>query len=218
MNERGKEMEIQERPNFKQYYDDLGKKPDIEKTDNSFKDIEDICIDILQSLPHLDYGAYELEMSEMVIHTYENPTTFQLLEALDQVQQYKNRLSEIMNDIEQEYSVRKTTLELLEGANNVASIQKSADKRNGEAMMRYPTLYLKKTAIESLRTLAMSTMNNLKAIGDVVSRQASIIGFQISLGEYKKKNSLDIAMAREDSEYDYKSGVSSVDWGETLKG
>ena len=210
-------MQIQERPDFKQFYDDLGSKPDIDKTDNSFKDIEDICVDILKSLPHLDYGAYELEISEMVIHTYENPTTFQLLEALDQVQQYKNRLSEIMNDIEQEYSVRKTTLELLEVANNVASVQKSADKRNGEAMMRYPTLYLKKTAIESLRTLAMSTMNNLKAIGDVVSRQASIIGFQISLGEYKKKNSLDIAMANEDGDYDYKSGVSNIDWGETLK-
>jgi hypothetical protein len=63
----------------------------------------------------------------------------------------------------------------------------------------------------------MSTMNNLKAIGDVVSRQASIIGFQISLGEYKKKNSLDIAMANEDGDYDYKSGVSNIDWGETLK-
>lgn len=180
-----------------------------------FNELESIVYDIVSTLPKLDLSKYHDEMEEMEVQTYENPTTFQLLETMDHVQQYKNRLSEILNDVEHEYAVRKRTLDMLYAANNLVSNQKSADKRQGEAMLKYPNLVLQLGKIEAFRTEITNVMGNLKAIGDVISRQASIISMQIQLGEYRKKDVLDFnhaGLAEEGN--DYKSGAPEVDWGD----
>ena len=153
----------------------------------------------------------------MTVQTYDNPNTFQLLEEMDQVQQYKNRLSEILTDVEHEYAVRRRTLDMLYAANNLVSNQKSADKRQGEAILRYPNLVLQLGKIEAFRTEVINIMNNLKSIVDVISRQASIINMQINLGEYRHKTALDFNHeGNENAEEanDYKSGAPKVDWGD----
>lgn len=185
------------------------------KKECNFNELESIVYDIIGTLPKLDLNAYHEEMSDMTVQTYENPNTFQLLEEMDKVQQFKNRLSEILSDIEHEYAVRKRTMEMLYSANNLASNQKSADKRQGEAMLRYPNLVLQLGKIEAFRTEVVNVMNNLKSIGDVISRQASIISMQIQLGEYRKKTQLDFNHNDGAEEAnDYKSGAPEVDWGD----
>src|SRR5574344_255951 len=79
----------------------------------TFTDVEDIGKTILSTLPKLDFNKLRDEMSNMHVETFENPTTFQLSEEMAQVQEYKNRLSEIMNKVEHEYLVRKRVNDML---------------------------------------------------------------------------------------------------------
>jgi hypothetical protein len=185
------------------------------KKECTFGELEVIVYDIIDTLPHLDYNALHEEAQDMVVKTSDNPTTFQLLEQMEKVQQYKNRLGEIMTDVEHEYATRKRCMELLYAANNLSSNQKSVDKRQGEAMLRYPNLVLQFGRIESFRTELLNIMNNLKSVGDMISRQASIISMQMQLGEYRKKTSLDFNHGPEAEDVmDYKSGAPEIDWSD----
>ena len=210
-------LDIDDNSNRKNFFD---KMDDIDKTHSrkecNFNELETIVYDIINTLPKLDLNAYHNEMLEMSVQTYENPNTFQLLEEMDRVQQYKNRLSEILYDVEHEYAVRKRTMDMLYSANNLVSNQKSADKRQGEAMLRYPNLVLQLGKIEAFRTEVTNVMGNLKSIGDVISRQASIISMQIQLGEYRKKTNLDFNHGDGGAEEpnDYKSGAPELEWGD----
>lgn len=181
----------------------------------TFTDVEDIGKTILSTLPKLDFNKLRDEMSNMHVETFENPTTFQLSEEMAQVQEYKNRLSEIMNKVEHEYLVRKRVNDMLFDANQAVSKQSSADKRKGEATIRYPMLLLQFETINSFRSEVTNIMNNLRSVGDTVSRQASIISMQISLGEYRKKMPDELVNHGEaESGNDYKSGVSQIEWNE----
>ena len=64
------------------------------------------------------------------------------------VQQYKNRLSEIASMVEHEYMTRKRVNDILFDANQAVSQQSSADKRRGDATLRFPILLLRFTDIE----------------------------------------------------------------------
>lgn len=185
----------------------------LSKKSCDFADLEAVVYDIIATLPKLDLDAYHEEAKNMLVKTSDNPTTFQLLEMMDNVQQYKNRLSEIMIDVDHECAVRKRTLDMLNSANDLMSNQKSSDKRHGEASLRFPNLLLQLGRIEAFRTELQNIMNNLKSIGDVISRQASILSLQIQLGEYRKKMSLDFNRDSDAEENnDYKSGAPEIDW------
>ena len=179
----------------------------------SFSDVEVIGKTILATLPKINMNKLRNEMANMHVETFENPTTFQLAEAMAKVQEYKNRLSEIMNVVEHEYMVRKRVNDMLFDANQAVSKQSSADKRKGEATIRYPMLLLQFETINSFRSEVTNVMNNIRAIGDTVSRQASIISMQISLGEYRKKMPTEMINRGSIEEgQDYKSGVSEINW------
>jgi hypothetical protein len=179
----------------------------------SFNDVEDIGKTIISTLKPINMNKLRSEMNNMSVEIFENPTTFQLAEAMAKVQEFKNRLSEIMNDVEHEYLVRKRVNDMLFDANQAVSKQSSADKRRGEATIRYPMLLLQFENINSFRTEVTNVMNNMRSIGDTVSRQASILNMQISLGEYRKKLPVELQDNGEATQkVDYKSGVPSLEW------
>src|SRR5574344_2746318 len=117
-----------------------------------------------------------------------------------------------MNVVEHEYLVRKRVNDMLFDANQAVSKQSSADKRKGEATIRYPMLLLQFETINSFRSEVTNIMNNLRSVGDTVSRQASIISMQISLGEYRKKMPNELNGNDIEEHKDYKSGVSELQW------
>lgn len=181
----------------------------------SFNDVEDIGKTIISTLKPINMNKLRSEMNNMSVEIFENPTTFQLAEAMAKVQEFKNRLSEIMNDVEHEYLVRKRVNDMLFDANQAVSKQSSADKRRGEATIRYPMLLLQFENINSFRTEVTNVMNNMRSIGDTVSRQASILNMQISLGEYRKKLPVELQDNGEATQkVDYKSGVPSLEWAD----
>ena len=181
----------------------------------TFADVEAIGKRMLSSLPKLDIDKFRDEMFDMHVDVYENPTTFQITESMAKVQAYKDRLSEIVNLVEHEYITRKRVNEILFDANQAVSKQSSADKRKGEATLRFPILLLKFSAIESFRSEVTNKVNNMRSIGETISRQASIMQMQITLGEYRKKNPEDFRKHSEaEQPNDYKSGAPEMEWSD----
>lgn len=183
--------------------------------DCSFGDVEDIGKTIISTLKPMNINELRKEIESMHVEIFDNPTTFQLLDAMSKVQEYKSRVSEILNNVEHEYLIRKRVNDMLFDANQAVSKQSSADKRRGEATIRYPMLLLQFENINSFRTEVNNIMNNMRSIGDTVSRQASIISMQITLGEYRKKLPKELADGAEGViNKDYKTGVSEVPWSQ----
>jgi len=179
----------------------------------SFADVEMIAKKTLSALPKLHFAKYRSEMNKMHVDVYENPTTFQITESMAKVQEYKNRLSEIMIAVEHEYMTRKRVNDMLFDANQAISKQSSADKRRGEATIRFATYLLQLSNIESFRYEVTTVMNNMRSIGDTISRQASVMQMQITLGEYRKKLPQEFNNRGEGEEpLDYKSGASELTW------
>jgi len=179
----------------------------------SFADVEIIARSALKALPKLDFNRLRAEMDNMEVTVYENPTTFQLTESMAKVQGYKNRLAEISSLVEHEYITRKRVNDILFDANQAISKQSSADKRKGEATLRYPTLLLKLSSIESFRLEVNNTINNMRSIGETLSRQTTIMQMQISLGEYRKKLPEEFKKRGEGEDtLDYKSGAPDLNW------
>ena len=127
----------------------------------SFAEVEQIGKAMIAALPKINFNKIRNEMEHMQVDVYENPTTFQITESMAKVQQYKNRLSEIASMVEHEYMTRKRVNDILFDANQAVSKQSSADKRRGEATLRFPILLLRFTDIESFRYEVTSKMNNV---------------------------------------------------------
>ena len=179
----------------------------------SFAEVEQIGKAMIAALPKINFNKIRNEMEHMQVDVYENPTTFQITESMAKVQQYKNRLSEIASMVEHEYMTRKRVNDILFDANQAVSKQSSADKRRGEATLRFPILLLRFTEIESFRYEVTSKMNNLRSIGDTISRQASVMQMQITLGEYRKKTPQEFEQRGEgEDKLDYKSGAPELTW------
>ena len=190
---------------------------DIEKeyADNhatTFNDVESIANRVLASMKKLEYAKLRNEMSNMHVEIHPNPTTFQLLEALATVQGYKTRLAEISNDVEHEYNIRKRVNDMLFDANQAVSKQSSADKRKGEAAIRYPVQIMQLETINSFRIEVNNYIKNMQSTGEMLSRQASLIQMQLSLGEYRKKLPNEFGGNEAEEKLDYKPGVSEMEW------
>lgn len=157
-------------------------------TNCSLADIENFVASLLKSLPKLNRNAIRYEMSEMIVNVEKNPTTFDINEGLALTQGYRDRLSELINAATSEYKVRKRCLEMLFDAINLISKASSADKRKGEATMKYPTMVMQVEAAELFVKEIEMIHANIKSTADSISRQASVMGMQISLGERRQGN------------------------------
>ena len=171
---------------FDSALEELNNKP--AKQMYSTNDLEDIANNILSTLPKLERNAYRREMLNMQVKVSENPTTFELNEGLARVQGYKDRLSEIFNLANAEYRLRKRTKEMLFDAQSVLSKASSADKRNGEASLKYPLLLLNLEAAEIFVDEVEQIMSNMKSTSETISRQVSVLGFQLQIGDVRHSN------------------------------
>lgn len=198
--------------NFLEVLDNLTER--YENKSCTFSEIETIVKELLATIPKLDYCAIRSEIATYHVETYDNPTTFQLLEGINRVQEYKNRIGEILMTVENEWTLRKRMNEILFDSLQAISKQSSADKRKGEATMRYPLLLIKYETINSLKSDINNVLSNLRSTGDLLSRQASIISMQINLGEYRKKVPAEFNEMLAEAGIDYKSGVEEIKLGE----
>lgn len=153
----------------------------------SVGDIENMAKEMLSTLPKLNRNALRDEMDQMHVNVYVDPTTFNINEGLAQAQAYRERLTTILMLAEREVNIRNKVLDMLSMANTVMSKASSADKRKGEALLKYPTQFIFLEAAETFRNEVQMVLNNMKATSESISRQASVLQAQITLGEIHRK-------------------------------
>lgn len=154
-------------------------------------DIEQMAKEMLSTLPKLNRNALRDEMDNMHVNVYIDPTTFNINEGLAKAQGYRERLTGILALAEREVNVRLKVLDMLSMANTVMSKAGSADKRKGEALLKYPTQFIYLEAAETFRNEVQMYLNNMKATSESISRQASVLQAQITLGEVRKRSEND---------------------------
>lgn len=151
-------------------------------------DIENLVNGMLSTLPKINKKELRKEMSEMTVPMLTTPTTFSINEGLAKSQAYRDRLSEIYIYAQNDFKIRKRCMEMIFDSVNLISKASSADKRRGEATMRYPTIVLQTEASELFLKEVEQMLSNMKTTMDSISRQASVLNMQIALGEVRRKN------------------------------
>lgn len=155
---------------------------------SQLSDVEQIANDLIASLPRINRTAWRTEMENMIVPIKENPTTFDINEGLALAQGYKDRLSEMLLYAQREYKIRKKCLDMLIDAVNLISKATSADKRRGEATLRYPIMVVQTESAEIFMKEIEFIYSNIKSTTDSISRQASVMSMQITLGERRQGN------------------------------
>ena len=153
----------------------------------TYEDLEDMAEQMIASLPKLNRTKLQEEMQTLHVAVFTDPTTAQINVGLALVQGYKERLAGIFVLAMREVQMRTKAFELLQNAGITVSKQSSADKRKGEALMRYPQQFI---LLESAKIFADEVemfMNNMKATGETISRQVSVLQLQLSIGEIHRK-------------------------------
>ena len=154
----------------------------------SIQEIENMTKSLIASLPQLNKEAIREEMSKMIVPMETNPSTFNINECLALTQGYRDRLAEIQNLAQTELKVRKRCMEMLFDAVNLVSKASSADKRRGEATMRYPIMVMQTEAADIFLKEVDNIAANMKSTFDAISRQCSVLALQVQLGERRQGN------------------------------
>jgi hypothetical protein len=174
-------------------------------------DLEKVVFSMLNTIPKLNRRALRVEMEDMIVDLKQNPTTKDLHEGLALSQGYKDRLSEIYTNAMREFRLRNRCLDMLFDAMNLISVQKSADKRKGEATMRWPMLVIQLEAAESFLKEVEHVLQNIKSSHESVSRQISLMQIQLQLGEIRRE--MKAAGPQSDAEEVVtKGGNKELDW------
>ena len=176
----------------------------------SMTDIENISNNIIKSLPILDRNRLREEIQNMIVNIPETPTTFDINQGLALSQAYRDRLTEIYVDIMKEVKIRKRCLEMLFDANNLISKASSADKRKGEATLKYPMQILQLESADAFLKEVEQVLNNMKSTFDTFSRAGSILALQVQLGEYKGNKNFD--NFESDAEEIEKEPIKELSW------
>ena len=178
----------------------------------SMADIENISNNIIKSLPVLDRNKLREEMQNMIVNIPEAPTTFDINQGLALSQAYRDRLTEIYIDIMKEVKIRKRCLEMLFDANNLISKASSADKRKGEATLKYPMQILQFESADAFLKEVEQILNNMKSTFDTFSRAGSILALQVQLGEYKGNGNKNFDNFESDAEEIEKEPIKELSW------
>lgn len=167
---------------------------------------------IFNSIPKMDRNKIRKEIADFVYEVPQTPTTFDINAGMSITQGYKDRLTEIITQASREYRVRKRYMDMLTLANSVTSKQSSADKREGEAVLKYSVWFIQLEAAETFVKEVEYILANVKSASESVSRQGSMIQSQISLGEYRKRVKGDNANFNDAEEApDYHSNTPKID-------
>ncbi len=149
------------------------------------QDIEQQVATIINGLPPINRAVLRQEMQQMVVPVIENPTTFDINSGLAKSQAYRDRLSNIYQQAMIDTKIRKRCLDMLFDVTNLISKAGSADKRKGEATLKYPMQILQYETSDAFLKEVEQIRLNMENIFNTYSRQASVLQMQVQLGEYK---------------------------------
>lgn len=173
---------------FESYLDESGSDITSGST-NTIDGLEKVVNSMLATLPRLNRAKLRIEMENMIVDLKQTPTTHDLNEGLATAQGYKDRLSEIYMMALREHKTRQRAGDLLLDAFNIVSKGSSADKRRGEATMKYSMMLIHMEAAETFLKEVEYVSQNIKSAMEAISRQVSIMQLQLQIGDVRRSSS-----------------------------
>lgn len=128
-------------------------------------------VDRIGAVGDIDYRRYYRDLQDLQ-HPLGNvfdPTA--LAQDMVSVQGYKDRAVEIVHVLTENYLVHKRVVEVLTKGWPMFSMEKSAEKREGEALLKMSGFLMAATDAEVAYRHAMGVLKNLESQMDSVSRQ-----------------------------------------------
>ena len=132
--------------------------------------------------------------------------------ALKQIQKWKDRITAIQIDVNQQFYSWKRAIELFRGVLARCRYEKPSEKQDGVVMEHMGDMIMYMSKLESLHSSASAVRENLDNAFDCISRQittsVSTMGKDVDFVEKKAKNAINATFNSE--EYDSVSSVSPV--------
>lgn len=137
----------------------------------------------LQSQGQADYDKVKEVIANSKLDYVENPSPSEMSRQLGVIQVTKDRIIEIYADAHKNWIARKRILEILFEAFPAISQAKSADKRKGEAGVKFQEFSLAAVEAEWLFTYCKQMVDNLESQFKTVSRRVVCAQLQLQIGE-----------------------------------
>ena len=134
-------------------------------------------------LKELDYEALYDEMAHLSIPAVESSSVHVLADMIGKVQALKDRMSEILIDVDREFRVKKRCADLLSEGWQKFSPEQATDKRKADAMLRMSAFAAAASEAECLYKTAMRIMTNLDDKQSSLSRQVTVYQILQKMGD-----------------------------------
>jgi hypothetical protein len=131
---------------------------------------------IYATMPQIDYYNLDHEVrNKLNVKSEPTPDAQSINQLLERIQAAKDRLSEIMSDVSQNYTFKKRAVDILRDTWNKFSAAKSADMRKSEADHIVANFEMDLAYVESKLRAWDHIFKNLEGLHDNVSRRITIM-------------------------------------------
>jgi hypothetical protein len=163
------------------------------ETANDVSDFERICgalTNRIVALGEINLDTLGEELRKLSSPLSDSPDPGILARDLSRIQAYKDRAVEIVRILTKVYLTHKRVVEILTKGWPKHSIEKSAEKREGEALLKFSNFIMAASDVESAYRHALGVMKNLESQQESVSRQIScaMVSSNIMTGRYARSD------------------------------
>ena len=158
----------------------------ISAQEQGFDNLVERCRKLLNDLKgqgQKDYDRVKAVIADCKLAYVENPSPSEMSRQLGVIQVTKDRIIEIYADAHKNWIARKRILDILFEAFPAISQAKSADKRKGEAGVKFQEFSLAAVEAEWLFTYCKQMVDNLESQFKTVSRRVVCAQLQLQIGE-----------------------------------
>jgi hypothetical protein len=135
-------------------------------------------------LPRLDYDAIYSELSDLAIKSSPSPTLQMINDEIQKIQSSKDRLDDIIKEVDRNYYFKKAAVDLLEKAYCKYSDEKSADKRKGDVSVKISNFVIDFAKTDSCFRVCFQILNNLNSSHESLSRRITVNQQLLKMNDY----------------------------------
>ena len=137
----------------------------------------------LVALGNNDYDVIRKELHQLSAPLSDSPNPDVLSKDLSRIQAFRDRAVEIVRVLTNIYLTHKRVVEILTHGWPKYSIEKSAEKREGEALLKFSNFIMAASDAEAIYRHALGVMKNLESQQENVSRQISCAIVSSKIGQ-----------------------------------
>jgi hypothetical protein len=162
-------------------------------------------------LPKLDYDSIYSELSDLAVKSSPSPTLQMINDEIQKIQSSKDRLDEIIKEVDRNYYFKKAAVDLLDKAYCKYSNEKSADKRKGDVAVKISNFVIDLAKTDACFRVCFQILNNLNSSHESLSRRITVNQQLLKMNDYGRGQLPDYDMNKRRSQDTYESPETSAE-------